>query len=103
MKLIPAGHRVLIKKKVVETTTKSGLIVVTEDKKESLQVAGQYGYVVALGPNAYKDFSDGTPWCKVGDLVYLTKYSGEWKKDEETDEYLQIINDEDVLAVVEEE
>ena len=103
MKLHPAGHRVLIRKKKIEEVSTGGIIVVTEDRRESLQVAEQYGYVEELGPNAFKAFDDGEPWCAVGDLVLLAKYSGEWRKDEVTGEYLQIVNDEDILAIVEEE
>ena len=103
MKLHPAGHRVLIRKKQIEETTKSGIIVVTEDKKDMLQAAEQFGYVEELGPNAFKAFDDGEPWCAVGDLVFLTRYSGEWKKDAESGKYFQIVNDEDILAIVEAE
>ncbi len=102
MKLTPAGHRILVKKVAVveETVSKGGIVIQETGTQEQRQIAEQLGVVVSLGPNAYKAFDDGSPWCKVGDTVLMTKYCGEWRKDEATGEIYQIINDEDVLALV---
>ena len=102
MKLIPAGHRILVKKVAVdeEIVSKGGIVIQEEGTHEQRQIAEQLGVVEALGPNAYKAFDDGISWCKVGDTVLMTKYCGEWRKDEDTGDIYQIVNDEDVLAIV---
>lgn len=107
MKIHPAGHRVLVKLKTVETGDKKstgGIIIehLAGYKAEAEQYATQEAYVVELGPTAYRDFSDGNAWCKVGDLVRIGKYRGENLKDEESGDVYRIIQDEDVVAIIEE-
>lgn len=102
MKITPCGHRVLVKLKVFEEKTESGIIIATEDMKDAHQRAMQEAYVVSLGPTAFKDFGNGSPWCRVNDLVLISKYSGEDRIDPDTKEVYRIINDEDVFAILEE-
>jgi len=106
-KAAPCGHRVLVKlvKPEEEKITKSagGIIVGIKDNKtlEAEKHAMQEARVIAIGHSAFKIFGDGTPWCKVGDLVLIAKYSGEDRKDIEENEVYRIINDENIFAVFE--
>ena len=63
-------------------------------------VASIFGYVVAMGEDAYQDkakFPNG-PWCKIGDWVIFRSYSGTRLKVE--DQEFRLINDDTVEAVV---
>lgn len=100
MKIRPAGHRVLVRLKQIKES--KGKIVLPDHVKENHQHATQEAYVEALGITAYKGYDQGSPWCKVGDLVLIAKYSGEDRVDENTGEVYRIINDEDVFAILEE-
>ena len=128
-KIKPCGHRVLVKLKVIEEVSTGGILLVTDDKKASYQKAMQEAYVVAIGPQAFTAFNiaseswiphlykllksfltrepltyksqDLAPWCKVGDLVLIARYSGEDKVDPDTEEVFRIINDEDIFATLE--
>lgn len=83
------------------TTTESGLItaVRTKSRIEREQRATQEAYIIECGPTAFKAFDDGTPWCKRGDCVLISKYSGDDLDDIEEGEIYRIINDRDIEAV----
>lgn len=104
LKITPVGHRVLVKLSPVEEEEKSegGIIIASGAPRDARRRATQEATVVKLGANAFKDFSDGEPWCSVGDLVLIAKYSGEDREDKETGDIFRIINDEDIFAIVEE-
>lgn len=68
------------------------------DKRE--QQAVEYGKVVQVGPQAFKDLGGDPTLVKVGDRVSLTKYSGKRVVDSDGTEYL-LFNDSDILAVIE--
>ena len=58
------------------------------------------GYVVALGPDAYKDqkkFPDG-PWCKEGDWILFGRYAGARFGIEGGE--MRLLNDDEILAVL---
>lgn len=106
MKIHPAGHRVLVRLKnerINEEKTDSGIIVKIKDAKtvEAEQYATQEAIIEELGINAYKAFDSGEPWCKVGDTVLIAKYSGENREDPESGVIYRVINDEDVIAILE--
>lgn len=92
------GHRVLVEPFEVETKTESGIqLVVNEDR----EFAGQeYGTIVAIGPDAWKDFSDGTPWAMVGDQIIYSRYGGKIVKHPDGEKKFVVLNDEDVLAKI---
>lgn len=105
-KLQPVGHRVLVKLKEFtekEEKSESGIILKIHDNMMREQKAMRIATVISLGPTAYKDFGDGTPWCQPGDSVSIVRYSGEDFENPNTREVYRIINDEDVLGIVEEE
>ena len=96
------GFRVLVKlKKIEETLTPGGVIVRSEVQIGKEKRATQEAYVVEVGPQAFKDFGDGEPWCKEGDCVLIAKYSGDDMMDVEDDEVYRVINDRDIAAVFE--
>lgn len=92
------GHRVLIKPRVTKET-ESGILLHFDDRRAAID--SDKGTVVAIGPQAYKDFGDGEPWIAVGDFVFYAKYGAKVIKDEENDELYILCNDEDVLLSVE--
>ena len=98
-KVIPAGHRVLVKPDSVEEKSQGGIIIqhANKDRVEEAQVTGT---IVAIGPQAWKDFSDGTPWAKVGDRVLFAKFGG--FSVSIVGEKHRIMNDEDITAIIEE-
>lgn len=98
-KIIPAGHRVLVKPDPAEKTTESGIIIQYESKARVDQ-AQVTGTLVEIGPSAWKDYSDGAPWASVGDRVLFAKFGGYEVKIK--GELYRVMNDEDITAVIEE-
>lgn len=66
---------------------------------ESQQYATQEAYVVELGPDAFLNLGSGRPWCKVGDLVKIAKYSGDDDPTVEEGSVYRIISDENIFGV----
>lgn len=89
------GYRVIIDPESEEKMSSGGIVIVPKERFE--QEAGQ---VVAVGPMAWTDQGDGTPWAKVGDRVIYSKYGGKMVEDPDTKKSYRIINDEDVIAVI---
>lgn len=103
-KVKAVGFRVVVKlKKIEEKLTPGGVIVRAESQMHKEKRATQEAYVVEVGPQAFKDFGDGEPWCKKGDCVLIAKYSGDDLLDVEDDEVYRVINDRDIEAVFENE
>ena len=94
MKLVPLFDRVVLKQRVAEVTTKSG-IVLTGQAKEKPQQAE----VVAVGPGGVVDGKEITMQVKAGDKVIYSKYSG--TEVEVDDEKYVVVKQNDILAVIE--
>ena len=65
-----------------------------------LTITPNTGYVVSLGPDAYKDqykFPDGA-WGKKGDWVLFGRYAGSRFKIQGAEP--RLLNDDEVLAVI---
>lgn len=97
----PAGYQILVLIPPGEAKTEGGIY-----KPDSLlqreATACVYGMVHEMGPLAYKDpvrFPDGKPWCKKGDWVLFTPFAG-IRLDVSAQE-MRLINDDGILAVVE--
>jgi chaperonin GroES len=94
-KLRPLGDRVVIQPTAREEMTKSGIVLPDTAKEKP-----QEGKILAAGPGRILD--DGKREAmdvKKGDKVLYAKYAGtEFKID---DEYLLIVSQKDILAVVE--
>lgn len=100
----PCGHKVLVRLKKIErikeVKSEFGVIVQLKDEKtlQREQEGHCEGYVMGIGSQAFKIFGED-PWCKVGDLVSICKYSGAEFEDIEEDEIYREVNDEDILCV----
>lgn len=102
MNIRPTGHRVLVKVEMSELVkrTKASGLVLTDSVTERENNAEQIATVVEVGPDAYKDFH--SPWCTAGDKVMIARYAGISKDDLEEGVIYRVINDEDVVARIEE-
>jgi len=95
----PTGYRMLILPFAPAEKTKGGIYLAkqTVDRERLTTVVG---YVVALGPDAYKDlnkFPEG-PWCKEGDWVVFGRYAGARIQIDGGD--LRLLNDDEILALI---
>jgi len=95
----PMGFKVLVAMPQAEEKTEGGILKASQTIRDE-EVSNICGYVLKLGPDAYNDknrFPSG-PWCKEGDWIIITKYAGSRIKIDGGE--LRIINDDEVLAVV---
>lgn len=94
------GHKVMLAVAQLEEKTKGGIIL-PQDTKDREELASILGYVVRLGSDCYKeeDKFPGGPYCQEGDWVLFRSYSGIRFKIDETD--FRIVDDDSILAVVE--
>jgi co-chaperonin GroES (HSP10) len=90
-------YRVLVKVKVEEEVTKSG-IYIPPTVRERYDLASVEGTIVDMGPQAFKQFGDGGLQAQIGDQVKFAKFCGA-DFDEDGVKY-RIMNDEDVLCVI---
>lgn len=99
MYITPTGHLVLVK--LTKFPEKRGSLYVPETVREVHQKASTSGTLMAVGPQAWKAFGDGTPWAEVGDEVVFPRYSGvAVDPDIAGDTDLVLMNDEDVKGIV---
>ena len=102
--LTPKGPTVLLKTKVIEETTESGIIVRSSKESSRETVGNNIFQVVAMGSGAFNDMPGvGTvdPYCKVGDFVMTARYPGikfEYPKD--SGEIYYLCNDDDIRATL---
>ena len=95
----PTGWRIVILPYTLPQSTKGGVIL-SDETRERNQLATNVGYVVSLGPAAYRDegkFPDG-PWCKSGDWVMFGRYAGSRFKIDGAEP--RLLNDDEILAVI---
>ena len=95
----PTGWRVLILPYKGKTKTDSGIFLPDEvqDKK---QISTQVGYVLKLGPLAYKDtekFPSGS-WCQEKQWVMFARYAGSRFQIDGGE--VRILNDDEILASI---
>jgi len=94
------GYRLVLFTLKLEGKT-SGGVLLTDHAIEQASVATNICKVIAVGPDAYQDkekFPNGA-WCKKDDWIIITKYAGARLSIDGGE--LRIINDDEVLAVVE--
>ena len=95
----PTGYRIMILPFSQKPTTKGG-IALSDTYLEKERLGTNVGFVVSLGPDAYKDeskFPNGA-WCQERDWVIFGRYAGARIKIDGGD--LRLLNDDEVLAVV---
>ena len=82
-----------------KSVTKGG-IHLADSYLEKERLGTNVGFVVSLGPDAYKDknkFPNGA-WCQERDWIIFGRYAGARIKIDGGD--LRLLNDDEVLAVV---
>ena len=95
----PTGWRILVLPYQGTGKTKGGILL-ADETVEMHQVATVCGYVLRIGPDAYKDekrFSEG-PWCKEKDWVIFGRYAGSRLKIEGGE--IRLLNDDEILATI---
>ena len=95
----PTGYRILILPFSPKQKTKGG-IYLADSVLEKERIGTNVGFVVALGPDAYRDgnkFPEGA-WCQERDWVIFGRYAGARLKIEGGE--LRLLNDDEILAVV---
>jgi|TARA_R110000822_G_scaffold62439_1_gene153971 chaperonin GroES len=96
----PTGYRLVLFPLKLESKTAGG-IHLTDAVIEQASVATNVCKVIEVGPDAYLDknkFPNGA-WCKKNDWIIIAKYAGSRVSIDGGE--LRIINDDEVLAVVE--
>ena len=94
----PRGWRILIKPDDIETVTAGGIHFIQDEKLE--RAAQMKGHIVAVGEAAWDKYE--TPWGEVGDYVLYSKHAGKHVEDPVTKEIYVVMNDEDLIATLEE-
>lgn len=95
----PKGFKLLIALPEVDEKTEGGILKASETIRNE-SVATVVGFVLKLGPDAYKDekrFPNG-PYCGEGDWVMFRAYSGTRVKIHGKE--FRLINDDTVEAVI---
>lgn len=95
----PQGYKVLLALPSKVEKSEGGIII-PDEVKDREHVASIVGYVISVGPDAYKHpekFPSG-PWCKAGDWVLFKSYSGTRFKVK--DQEFRVINDDSIDCVV---
>lgn len=94
LSIVPLGHRLLVELEEVEEVSKGGILIPESRERNATRTIGT---IVAIGPNCWKAFDDGTPWAAIGDKVIFSKYDGKRIKDPDHPERdYQVLNDDDI-------
>ena len=97
----PTGWRLLILPYRGKGKTEGGLYL-PDKVVEDTQISTQVGFVLKMGPMAYKDpekFPSG-PWCAEKDWVMFARYAGSRFKIDGGE--VRILNDDEILAKIQE-
>jgi co-chaperonin GroES (HSP10) len=95
----PTGWRILILPYQGKAKTAGGVFLPDEVQEKS-QISTQVGYVLKVGPLAYKDpekFPAG-PWCKEKQWVMFARYAGSRFQIDGGE--VRILNDDEILATI---
>ncbi len=98
---VPVGYQLLLAIPKADEKTEGGVIK-TGNLIEQETTATMVGFVLAMGPMAYKDpkrFPDGVAWCKPEDWVVFSPFVG--TRFEVADQEVRLLSDDCILAVVE--
>lgn len=96
----PVEYNVIVYPEVLETKTAGGVFL-PPSAKETQELAGQRGRLVAASPLAfnYDSWPDDARKPQAGDVVLFAKYAGALVKDDAGVEF-RVIKDKDVIAVL---
>ena len=117
MKIQALGHRVLVKMArtdeldpAFKSAKAAGIVFANHEDSRRRDGGTDRGWVVQVGPDAFKAFyrsSNGDsmngfkPWVKEGDYIAFAKYGGMVISQPDTDYRYVVMNDEDVVALLE--
>jgi co-chaperonin GroES (HSP10) len=95
----PTGWRILILPYRGKGKTEGGIFLPSETQ-ERAQISTQVGYVLKVGPLAYKDPEKfpGGPWCKEKEWVMFARYAGSRFQIDGGE--VRILNDDEILATI---
>lgn len=96
----PTGWRILILPFQGKKKTEGG-VYLPDQAIEREALATVCGYVLKMGPLAYKDpdkFGETGSWCKEGDWVIFGRYAGSRFKIEGGE--VRLLNDDEILATI---
>jgi chaperonin GroES len=97
--ITPVDHRIVVKPDPVEEITAGGIFL-ADTTKEKRKFAATRATLIAVGANAFDEWgADNGP--KPGARVCFAQYSGAEQEGKDGERYV-IMNDEDLLAVIEE-
>ena len=100
----PTGYRILLVPYTQPNKSKGGILLADQTLK-SEELSTTIGYIVEIGPDAYKDplkYPEG-PWCKKGDYVLFGRYAGAritMQGSNDDNLPLRLLNDDEILAVI---
>ena len=95
----PTGWRILILPYRGKGKTEGGIYLPSETQDRA-QISTQVGYVLKIGPLAYKDpekFPSG-PWCAEKQWVMFARYAGSRFQIDGGE--VRILNDDEILATI---
>ena len=95
----PTGWRILILPYQGKAKTAGGIYIPSEVQEKS-NISTQVGYVLKVGPLAYKDtekFPSG-PWCEEKQWVMFARYAGSRFQIDGGE--VRILNDDEILAQI---
>tara|TARA_R100000935_G_scaffold37548_1_gene58613 strand:+ start:318 stop:794 length:477 start_codon:yes stop_codon:yes gene_type:complete len=95
----PTGWRILILPYQGKAKTAGGIFIPNEVQEKS-QISTQVGYVLKVGPLAYKDrdkFPEGA-WCGEKQWVLFARYAGSRLQIDGGE--VRILNDDEILATI---
>ena len=94
----PTGWRILLLP--FKGQKKHGSLYLPDQTIEREALATVCGYVLRIGPLAYKDESkfDGIPWCKEKDWVIFGRHAGSRFKIDGGE--VRILNDDEIIATI---
>jgi co-chaperonin GroES (HSP10) len=95
----PSGWRILVLPFTPKEKTKGGILI-AQESLDRLRIAVNCGYVLKIGPEAYKDkdkFPTGA-WCKEKDWVIFARYAGSRLPIDGGE--IRILNDDEVLGTI---
>ena len=94
----PTGWRILLLP--FKGQKKHGSLYLPDQIIEREALATVCGYVLRIGPLAYKDEGkfDGIPWCKEKDWVIFGRYAGSRFKIDGGE--VRILNDDEIIATI---
>jgi len=95
----PTGWRILILPYKGKAKTESGIFL-PDEVQEKKQISTQVGYVLKVGPLAYRDqekFPSG-PWCQEKQWVMFARYAGSRFQIDGGE--VRVLNDDEILATI---